>query len=200
MIETIHGPIGTISIVAFAAIGLLLVSLVNFIKNSKRLVFYLGLLLLLLSLSIFSARHFLVPPLPPFECVVADQLVSTPEGVAPIEELEIGDHVISLSSDGTIRTSRIDQIRTAQSDKYIRLSFDDDSSLAVTQEHPVAHYTGWVKARSLKIGDQIVSVGGTVTLVKIEHFREVRRVYDLTTTPDHNFFVEGILLHNKTVK
>ncbi len=83
-----------------------------------------------------------------------------------------------------------------------RLSLGDGRDLLVTDEHPFYVGGEWVRAADLVTGIELLSsAGGDVSPVTlVEHVEQERRdtVYNIEVEGHHNFFAEGVLVHNKS--
>ena len=102
-------------------------------------------------------------------CFAAGTLVHTKEGLVPIEQIKVGDWVLSLheSGEGPQEYKRV--TRTFVHDEadvmrmWIRLSVGNNSaggeSLMVTPNHPLWSGRGWKEAKTLKGGIQLRTCG-----------------------------------------
>lgn len=106
-----------------------------------------------------------------------------------------------------------DYIERQYVDKYVRIRFEDDSSIDTTCEHSFLVYRGrgvfhYVKSIDLNEGDYVVSISGytpddlPTTYVKrvknISRYYEHIDVYDISS-PLKNFAVEDVIVHNTTL-
>lgn len=73
----------------------------------------------------------------------------------PIEEIKVGDKVISINiNDMSRNESKVDQIYKREVNEIYKLSFWS-KTLYITEEHPMyIENKGWVKVKDLKIGDK----------------------------------------------
>ena len=85
-------------------------------------------------------------------CLCAGTMVSTPSGKVPIQNLQIGDEVITRSG------SR--KIIAAASHMAIvgRVLFSNGSELIGTADHPVLSFCGWTRLDKLFIGQNVQTV------------------------------------------
>ena len=132
-------------------------------------------------------------------CVVEGQPVDTPAGPVPIERLAVGDVVWSADPAGHRIESRVAATASATAASYLRLWLPDGVSLAVTSEHPVKRGSTWVRAGGLRAGDLVTTAGGPLALERVERIRGPARVVDLSVEPGKCFFVNGLLVHNKSM-
>ena len=141
-------------------------------------------------------------------CFVGSTQVNTLSGLKRIDQLQIGDKLLTLNPE----TSKMEQ--TLVQDVTSRLTTREEMLLVqigqtkywVTQDHPFwVVERGWVPAHRLQVND-VVLYGKKVT--KIEHLKSHQvaklqessqskkiRVYNLTTDK-HTFLVNGVLVHN----
>jgi hypothetical protein len=134
-------------------------------------------------------------------CFAAGTLVRTLEGTKPIEELRVGDLVLSLdTTSGALRYQPVLTVFQFRPQATIQIALEGGGSLTCTPLHKfwlAGH--GWVMARDLKPGDALRAVGGTAVIAAIEP-QKVGPVYNLEVAEDQNFFVgtQGILTHDNT--
>jgi len=135
-------------------------------------------------------------------CFVAGTLVSTEKGRVPIEEIRIGDKVLSL--DGKYREV-VDTLTLSGVDKPLLTIKTTISKFTCTDNHwiPVLKREGLidVQARDLQVEDILISpVPGEesiqVCIVAIHEKEPVEEVYDLTIQDKHYYVVEDIAVHN----
>lgn len=132
-------------------------------------------------------------------CVAEGSQVATPDGPRAIETLEVGDAVMARMPDGSISAARVTAKTSHRVHEHLRLVMDDGRVLRVTAEHPVATENGeFVHA------DELGLERGLMTRDGVTRVQEVRResggveVFDLNVEPGETFFVEGVLVHNKS--
>lgn len=137
-------------------------------------------------------------------CVERGTLVVTPQGQRPIEDLSLGDEVVSIDPfSGTRTTTTVARVRYALSwCEKLQLG---DRSLWLTAEHPVYSpergafepasewFTGTLDQVQEGWGGGVAARGGS--------WFEQRpcRVVDLTVSDSpHTFLANGIVVHNKS--
>jgi predicted phage terminase large subunit-like protein len=142
------------------------------------------------------------------ECVVEGTFISTPMGVKKIEELGAGDLVLSYNrTTDKIERTRINKTKCVGIYKdVIWIKTRGGRSVCLTNEHPVCTYNdGYVSAYDLEIDTKILSIlltkKGTSILVtdiieNIEPYKHLGYVYDLEVDQNHNYFANGVLVHN----
>jgi len=75
--------------------------------------------------------------------------------------------------------------------------------LKVTPEHPFYLDGEWVEASELKPGDKLKTIDGKIAVIK--NIRKVKTqepvtVYNLEASSPHNYFADGVLVHNKAME
>ena len=88
----------------------------------------------------------------------------------------------------------------SSSTKVMRIiAHGTDSSIRCTPEHKVwTDNRGYVEAQNLLHSDRILMVGDTVEPCLVQYLPDEEKVYDITVEGNHNFFANGILVHNCT--
>ena len=131
-------------------------------------------------------------------CVPRGTLIETVTGARPVEELRIGDQVVSLSLEEVVRkvSTRITAIRVTRGERFIWLG----ENWMVTPSQPLRAGTQWIRAEKLKAGDKVMNgEGALVTLNEPCVVRDSADVFDLSIDePCHNYIANGLLCHNKT--
>jgi intein/homing endonuclease len=82
----------------------------------------------------------------------------------------------------------------------IRLTLDNENVIVTTEEHPFYVVdAGWVKAGELQPLDVCLKEDGKESLISsVEVLEEKHEVFNLlSVSENHNFFANGILVHNK---
>jgi hypothetical protein len=129
-------------------------------------------------------------------------LVHTEDGLKPIEDIQIGEKVLSMN-ENTGKTSYqpvTDLIQGERQYRLIEITLDSGKSIEATADHPFyIKGKGWNPASSLSVGQVLELHDGTIVVVK-EVDTSIRRdfVYNLTVANTHNYFVgeDGVLVHN----
>jgi hypothetical protein len=153
-------------------------------------------------------------------CFLAGTMISTPDGDRPIESLEEGDAIWCIADDGRRVAGEITQTMRHVSSGYYRLNgstmvtgahrflvVGSDPSFGVTlaatqyqqHEHYQQHALGqWIPLEDIAPGQQLLTIdGGMVTVETMEFVDRGVRVYNLEVAPHHNYFADGILVHNR---
>jgi len=93
-----------------------------------------------------------------FRCVAEGQLVQTPDGYKPVEDLVKGDVVRSYDeASGELSESAVLATYNSVRSDMIRL-ITDGGEIRVTSDHPVFTKRGWIQARELTKLDEILGL------------------------------------------
>ena len=149
-------------------------------------------------------RQELPTPSPPArkECLIAGTLVWTASGLVPIEEIRVGDRVLSqnphtgeLAYKPVLRTTLRPPVR------LVKVVFDGEA-LQSSGGHPFwIAGEGWVKARDLKPGARLHAVRGTSEVWSV-HPTGFEETHNLVVADFHTYFVgkTKILSHDNTIR
>lgn len=169
-------------------------------RDRERMRIFRLVTLVLLFLTIFGVCFAIIMPWMRNHCVVRGARVRTRKGSVPIEELAVGDEILTLSPDGVKQPGRITRIEPGRVTEFLRLTLADGRTLCVTEQHPLALEGEWVRAARLREGDRVRTEDGYAAIERIEKVAEGALVYDLTVEPNPNFFADGVLVHNALKK
>jgi hypothetical protein len=129
-----------------------------------------------------------------------------------IEQITVGDEVLGFDGVKTVPV-RVEALECPVRDHLCVLSFDDGTTLKLTNEHPLYTSTGWkslspeatlaeneeLLVSRLAIGDRVLVASGDyrrLGAVFVSH-RKVQ-TYNISLLFPHNtFFVNGFLTHSK---
>ena len=137
-------------------------------------------------------------------CFVEGTKVLTPSGLVNIENVKVGDRIISKNNE-TGKIEEKDVLKVAEHEiKYNTLKiYVSDSEIEVTKNHRMyLKDVGYTEARNLKVGDILVNVNNVeLPIEKIEEVKNtgIKKVYNFIVEDNHNYFVgiDSILVHNK---
>jgi hypothetical protein len=147
-------------------------------------------------------------------------MVSTPDGDRPIESLQAGDVIWCVGENGERIAGRITKTLKELSAGYYRLNgstlvtgahrflvAESDPGSGITlastqfQQHRryEQHALGqWIPLEDIAPGQKLLTIdGGLVTVETMEFVDRGVRVYNLEVATHHNYFADGILVHNK---
>ena len=125
-------------------------------------------------------------------CFLAGTKITMSDGTEKnIEDIQIGDYVISYN----LEKGRYEKAKVARTfeHKGVPHYLVINKVLRVTPNHPIYSEGRWVRADSLKEGDKLF-IGWVETIEKVYGSATV---YNLEVEKNHNYFAEGVLVHNK---
>ena len=135
-------------------------------------------------------------------CFVAGTLVTTEDGQKPIEEIEVGDKVLSEDeTTGEVAVKTVTETYINETDELIHIGVNGET-ISATPTYPFyVDKLGWTLARSLRAGDVLVLSNGelvTVEWVQHEILESPIKVYNFEVQDFHTYFVGecGVLVHN----
>jgi hypothetical protein len=132
-----------------------------------------------------------IPP-----CFTKNMQVETKTGSKVISELKAGDVVKSFDLEKKeIIYARVKEVHSRVSDHYYLIN----NKIEATAEHPFYTKKGWVKVKDLKLGILLFDGSGYIPIKDIKLINKKVTVYNLSAEEPKNFFVEGMLVHNKEV-
>ena len=136
-------------------------------------------------------------------CFIAGTLVTTEDGFKPIEEIQVGDKVLSENElTGEVAVKTVTETYVNETDELVHIGVNCET-ISATPSHPFYVYKfGWTLAGSLRAGDVLVlSNGELVTVEWIDHeiLESPINVYNFEVEDFHTYFVgqSSILVHNQ---
>ena len=129
-------------------------------------------------------------------CFIAGTLILTEKGIEEIENIKIGDYVLSYNE----RTGDKEYKKVVNTFNYLKTELyhiitNDNQKISVTPEHPFYVLgEGWIMAKDLIVGDMFFALSGnTVAIREIRHefLKEPILVYNFEVSENHNYFVLG---------
>jgi len=135
------------------------------------------------------------------DCFAAGTLVRTRSGPRPIEQLEVGDHVLAQDTkSGALGFKPILAVFKFRPALTLKVSFGGETLLTTNVHRFWRVGEGWVMARDLKPGDTVRALGGAVKVEAIEK-DVVRPVFNLEVAECSDYFVgrDGILAGDNTM-
>jgi len=133
---------------------------------------------------------------------VAGTLVHTDRGVKSIEEVKVGEKVLSFN-ERTGQISYTPVLELIQHDgtfQLVKVTLANGEQLETTSGHPFyVPGKGWNVAANLKAGDVLRLHNGVTLVVKtVSTSTYVGRVYNFAVASNANYFVgmDGVLVHN----
>jgi predicted phage terminase large subunit-like protein len=158
------------------------------------------------------------------DCLLEGTEVQYADGSAgPIEEAVEGDQVLAFAG-GKAKYCRVNAIARRRAGEYVRIHTASGSLLECTSDHRIYVGGSWKTASSIAVGDvllrslrgaaredslrggeeassgrspgQAETAGDAVSMVERVHAPSGVWVYDIEVDEAHNFFANGILVHN----
>lgn len=126
-------------------------------------------------------------------CFPASAKVLTPRGYRPIASLQEGDSVVS----GKMRVETVTKkLSYGASEVFCVMLEGRSAPVRTTRHHTFLTKRGWLRADRMRVGDEMIGPNaGRVTGFAVQ---AAEPVYNLHTTGDHTFVVEGVVAHNFT--
>ncbi|MNM82347.1 Hint module [compost metagenome] len=133
-------------------------------------------------------------------CFVAGTEVQTDEGEKNIEDIEVGDKVLSKNEEtGEVAYKEVTATFDHETDEIYQIHVGDQV-IESTYNHPFwVEGKGWTYVKDLKVGDLLVqSDGNTLKIENVELLHKQATVYNMTVDEFHTYFVSdlGIWVHN----
>ncbi len=138
---------------------------------------------------------------PPADLVFIDECF--PAGTRidgrPIQTYRAGEVVQSVNRrTGLIELRDVRRVFRSRPNALVTIHFDGHVPITCTPGHPVFTCRGCVPAALLRAGDEAICNDGTVRINAIESGGDCPdgHVYNIEVEKNHNYFAEGILVHN----
>jgi RHS repeat-associated protein len=138
-------------------------------------------------------------------CFAKGTKIETPNGLVNIEDIKVGDKVMSFSlGAGKAIERTVTELIRSKTEHWYNVTIDGDT-FKVTGAHPfwIAREKRWIHARELAPGMKLQQLNGTfstVTAVKIEALGDPEATYNFEVEEDHNYYAgtsrHAVLVHN----
>ncbi|PZV25882.1 MAG: DNA polymerase III subunit gamma/tau [Snowella sp.] len=130
------------------------------------------------------------------ECLTGDSLVLTRKGLVRIDDPSLkGQEVLSYNENKNIWEYKAVVRWLDQGQKQTLTIKTNQTEIQCTENHLIRTKQGWIKAKHLKPGMQILSPANA-DVVEFVTLAGVENVYDIEVEDNHNFVVNGLLVHN----
>jgi len=144
----------------------------------------------------------LTTPMSRHSCLVAGTAVWTDRGATPIEQIKVGDRVLSQNpATGELAYKPV--LQTTRREPVDLITFQTgDESIQCSGGHLFwVAGEGWVKARDLKPGTRLHGVTGTAPVNSVAEEGH-QKVYNLVVADSHTYFVGNakVLSHDITIR
>ena len=160
---------------------------------------------------ISSSNPFIVHNAP---CFIAGTPVHTEEGIKNIEDVKVGDKVITYNHDNDVAEYKeVQSTMVKENENVVSYILENGTKITGTPDHPLfvlgkgySSYTpkatkedSGMDVEQILIGDEILHLDGYgVTIDDIIEHEETHTVYNLDKVEDnHNFYVWDFLAHNR---
>ncbi|HVV99360.1 MAG TPA: polymorphic toxin-type HINT domain-containing protein [Planctomycetaceae bacterium] len=132
--------------------------------------------------------HYIIIHLPG-ECFRAGTPVWTESGVAPIEQIQVGDRVLSQNSEtGELAWKPVMQVSVRPPKQLLRVSAGDEDITCTGGHRFWVAGDAWVRAEELRAGDLLHTATATVPITSISE-GEKAEAYNLVVADFHSYFV-----------
>ncbi|EMN90601.1 toxin HINT domain protein [Leptospira weilii str. UI 13098] len=140
----------------------------------------------------------------PRTCFTAGTLVHTSTGAKKIEEVKVGDQVLSWDEEsGEQEYHRVVKTFQREVNVVYTIVYSNGTQVETTDEHPFyIENKGWVPAKDLRSGDRsVLSNEKTLEIESIRISERTTTVYNFEVEDAHSYYVSevGILVHNDCV-
>lgn len=129
-------------------------------------------------------------------CFVPGTMVLTSKGKRPIEDLRVGDEILTRKSEASpeLVKTKIKQIGSYLVDGYLVVN----GKLRLTLNHQLFVNGTWKRAGEIEIGDTLVAQNGnTEKVVSLGFIEEWGLVYNIELEDYHTYFADGVYVHNE---
>jgi len=129
----------------------------------------------------------------------AGTMVWSSTGLIAIEDLEVGDWVLSRNDESYDDSQqKVIKVfgRTAPHYYHVSTGYDE---IDVTEEHPFwLQGKGWTNAKDLKAGNAVATLEGDLLIRSVERVNQPLKVYNFTVDNTHSYFVSknALWVHN----
>ena len=132
-----------------------------------------------------------------------DTLVSTENGLRPIEEIQAGDYVWSENTEtGKKELKKVLSVSVTETTLLVNVTTENGTVVDTTENHPFyVEGKGWCAAAELEAGDVLWTEDGEQEIVKsvqTEKLDKAVKVYNLEIEGSHTYYVSAdrVLVHN----
>jgi predicted phage terminase large subunit-like protein len=131
-------------------------------------------------------------------CLPAGTQISIPNGTKSIEQLLVGDYVLSQDNNGVLIYKKVTAVLKRKGNDLYEIEANGRNVRATSEHKFFVYGQSYKEAKDLQIGDCLISLSKKRT--RIESIKRVSNdsefVYDIEVEETHNFFANGFLVHN----
>jgi hypothetical protein len=134
-------------------------------------------------------------------CFAAGTLVRTLSGPRPIEDVQVGDRLLTRDTEsGALSYQPVLVVHHNPPSKTLRITLENEAIVSSVFHRFWRAGKGWAMARDLQPGDVLRTLSGQARVVSVEE-DQVQPVFNLDVAENQTFFVgqEGALVHDNTV-
>jgi hypothetical protein len=139
---------------------------------------------------------------PSGSCFAAGTKVDTPRGAVDIQDLQLGDTVYSYNHEReAVEVQPIEELFTHADRTLLEVTLDDGTELHVTPEHPFYNPAqgDYAPIGQMFPGDFVLREGAARRIREMRPLPDRAPVYNFEVHQNHNYYVEGVLVHNLKV-
>jgi hypothetical protein len=140
------------------------------------------------------------PPRPPHSCLVAGTMIRTDVGLRPVEQIRLGDRVLSQNVDtGELAYRAVLQPTRRESAPTMFLKLGE-FEIRSTMGHPFwVAGSGWIMAKNIEPGMRLAAVDGAAEVTGTEKAADTT-VYNLVIDEFHTYFVGDRMILSHDVR
>jgi RHS repeat-associated protein len=135
---------------------------------------------------------------------VAGTLVHTDTGLISIENIKIGQRVLTFNTDEGLTEYKevVHLIEGYNEYELVVAELFNGDAIKATSNHPFYADNEWIEAKDLTVEMMLNSYDGEVAINSTSIDKEHQHVYNLTVKDNHNYYVgkNGVLVKNSTPK
>jgi len=160
-----------------------------------------------------SSKPFIVHNAP---CFVAGTMIHTEEGKRKIEDVKVGDKVVTYNLENdSAEWKDVLEVMKKDNEHVVTYVFENGSKLSATPDHPLyvlgKGYSSYqpiqtkedsgLDVEQILLGDEVLHIDGYGVIIEdIIEEEETETVYNLKRVADnHNFYANDFLAHNRFV-
>jgi len=144
-----------------------------------------------------------------YGCFPAGTKVLTASGSTPIEDIQVGQKVLSLGAPSKLTEGVVTKLHRIDGIELVEVKVAQNGgmkTIVTTEDHPFVLGTAGnplVAAGELQLKNALISTDGqsvdvdSARVISVARTGRLATVYNLTVSDSHTYFVDGFLVHNK---